>query len=165
MFLLCSSLANVLQNHLLQQFHLDWPISVFDAFSIISVQHCSLSSSEDNGGAASYSSRMSAFIECGNGGGGGAVHSLAFASKPLGQIYMHNLLALGHASVKYLASKYVSGAFFFLHTSDLGLRLLFTTKCRCLWLVGVLVFVLKLCSECVNTFTLQTLNTNFAYMR
>lgn len=96
--------------------------------------------------------------------GGVAVHSLAFASKPLRQIYMHNLLALGHASVKYLASKYVCGAFFLLHTSDSGVRLLFTTKCRCLWLVSVIVFMLKLCSERVNTFTLQTLNTNFAYI-
>lgn len=46
-----------------------------------------------------------------NVGGGEAEHSLAFASQPLRRIYMHTLLALGHASVKYLASKYVCGAF------------------------------------------------------
>lgn len=45
-------------------------------------------------------------------GGGEAERSLAFASKPLRQIYMHNLLALGRASVKYLARKCVCGAFF-----------------------------------------------------
>lgn len=50
-----------------------------------------------------------------NVGGGEAERSLAFASKPLRQIYMHNLLALGRASVKYLASKCMCGAFFLLH--------------------------------------------------
>lgn len=47
-----------------------------------------------------------------NVGGGEAEHSLAVASKPLRRISMHNLLALGRASVKYLASKCVCGAFF-----------------------------------------------------
>lgn len=90
--------------------------------SIIAVHVYSLLTHRDDGGAASYSSRMSAFIECWMRG---PVHSLAFALKPLSHVYMHNQLALRRASVKCLASKDLRLCLFCAHTADLGLLLVF----------------------------------------
>lgn len=77
-------------------------------------------------------------------GGGEAERSLALASKPLGQIYMHNLLALGHASVKYLASKYV-WCLFLLHILQTQVCVYCLQQSAAVF--GWLAFSFKLCSE------------------
>lgn len=88
--------------------------------SIIAVHIYSRCTHRDDGGAASYSSRMSAFIECWMWG---PVHSLAFALKPLSDVYMHKQLALRrtHASVQCLASKDLCVCLFYLCTCTLVL--------------------------------------------
>lgn len=153
--LLC--FRNILQNHLLQQ--LGNSCTRTDPFpgpmlpSITAARVYSLCAHKDDGGAASYSSRISGFIECWTGG---PVHSLAFASKPWSHIYMHEQLALSHThlSVRCLASEDLHVCLFCAHTSDFHQHVLLTRSNDCLWFVVVVfIFMAKLCSEWVHTLT------------
>lgn len=121
--------------------------------SIIPARVYGLCAHKADGGAASYSSMISAFIECWTWG---PVHSLASAWKPWSHIYMHEQLALSHThlSVKCLASEDLHVCLFRAHTSDFHLHVLLTRSNCYLWFVVVVfIFMAKSCPEWVRAWT------------